>query len=198
MEQKIDRRIRKTKTQLRNGLAVLMQTKSISEITVKELVDAVDINRSTFYLHYTDIYDLLQKTEDDLLEQIKNIIHEHAKTDDTTEATFPFMEDIFETVDANREIFQALIGSNGDISFTHKVEDIIAQNTIYRLEKMFPDNVQDLKYYYSFCLTGAVGLIKTWIAENSGESPERMARLAYQMITNAMQSFFENATPAAK
>ncbi|MCU6762726.1 probable dihydroxyacetone kinase regulator [uncultured Roseburia sp.] len=198
MEQKIDRRIRKTKSQLRNGLAALMQTKSINEITVKELVDAVDINRSTFYLHYTDIYDLLQKTEDDLLEQVKDIIREHAKTDDTAEATFPFMEDIFETVDANREIFQALVGSNGDISFIHKVEDIIAQNTIYRLEKMFPDNVQDLKYYYSFCLTGAVGLIKTWITENSRKSPEHMARLAYQMVTNAMQSFFENAAPLVK
>ena len=51
MEKKTDRRVRKTKAQLRAGLAKLMQTKSIKEITVKELVDEVDINRSTFYLH---------------------------------------------------------------------------------------------------------------------------------------------------
>ena len=51
----MDRRVRKTKSQLRAGLAQLMREKSIREITVKELVDKVDINRSTFYLHYSDI-----------------------------------------------------------------------------------------------------------------------------------------------
>ena len=53
MAGKVDRRVRKTKAQLREGLARLMLQKSIKEITVKELVDEVDINRSTFYLHYT-------------------------------------------------------------------------------------------------------------------------------------------------
>ena len=44
MQKKTDRRVRKTKTQLRNGLAMLMKEKSVGEITVKELVDRVDIN----------------------------------------------------------------------------------------------------------------------------------------------------------
>lgn len=46
MAEKVDRRVRKTKAQLRAGLARLMQKKSIKEITVKELVEEVDINRS--------------------------------------------------------------------------------------------------------------------------------------------------------
>ena len=54
MEKKTDRRVRKTKNQLRTGLARLMKKKNIGQITVKELVDDVDINRSTFYLHYSD------------------------------------------------------------------------------------------------------------------------------------------------
>ena len=63
MQKKTDRRVRKTKTQLRNGLAMLMKEKSVGEITVKELVDQVDINRSTFYLHYPDISGLLYEIE---------------------------------------------------------------------------------------------------------------------------------------
>lgn len=66
MPKKPDRRIRKTKSQLRAGLSKLMQHKSIKEITVKELVEEVDINRSTFYLHYTDIYNMLETIENDL------------------------------------------------------------------------------------------------------------------------------------
>ena len=70
MAEKMDRRVRKTKAQLREGLARLMQQKSIKEISVKELVDEVDINRSTFYLHYTDIYQMLQKIEEDAMQNI--------------------------------------------------------------------------------------------------------------------------------
>ena len=43
MEKKTDRRVRKTKNQLRTGLARLMKKKNIGQITVKELVDDVDI-----------------------------------------------------------------------------------------------------------------------------------------------------------
>lgn len=70
MQKKTDRRVRKTKTQLRNGLAMLMKEKSVGEITVKELVDQVDINRSTFYLHYPDISGLLHEIENDLAEEM--------------------------------------------------------------------------------------------------------------------------------
>ena len=48
MAEKVDRRVRKTKAQLRRGLARLMQEKSINEITVKELVDEVDITVPPF------------------------------------------------------------------------------------------------------------------------------------------------------
>ena len=70
MAEKVDRRVRKTKAQLRAGLARLMQKKSIKEITVKELVEEVDINRSTFYLHYTDIYQMLESIEAELMDEV--------------------------------------------------------------------------------------------------------------------------------
>ena len=56
-----DRRIRRTRALLRQGLIQLMETKDIKDISVKELSDLADINRGTFYLHYNDIYDMLGK-----------------------------------------------------------------------------------------------------------------------------------------
>ena len=78
MAEKVDRRVRKTKAQLRAGLARLMQKKSIKEITVKELVEEVDINRSTFYLHYTDIYQMLESIEGELMDEISHLIDDYA------------------------------------------------------------------------------------------------------------------------
>lgn len=45
MSKNMDRRVRKTRAQLRQGLAELLKEKSLKEITVKELVEKVDINR---------------------------------------------------------------------------------------------------------------------------------------------------------
>ena len=77
MQKKTDRRVRKTKSQLKTGLAQLMREKSIREITVKELVDAVDINRSTFYLHYSDIPGLLAEVENEMMEEMQRYVREH-------------------------------------------------------------------------------------------------------------------------
>lgn len=62
-EKKVDRRVRKTKRQLRQALTQLLQQKPIKDITVREIADLVDINRGTFYLHYKDVYDMLEQIE---------------------------------------------------------------------------------------------------------------------------------------
>ena len=123
MKEKTDRRIRKTKAQLRAGLAKLMQEKSIKEITVKELVEEVDINRSTFYLHYTDIFNMLSTIEEELLEEIRQTIQNHPVSP-FNESSFPFIEDIFQILAENKDICSALLGPNGDIAFIHRIENL--------------------------------------------------------------------------
>ena len=62
-DENVDSRVRRTKRLLRQGLTELLKEKSIKKITVRELSDRVDINRGTFYLHYKDIYDLVEQIE---------------------------------------------------------------------------------------------------------------------------------------
>ena len=80
-EATVDRRVRKTKKLLLDGLTQLMQTKDVSEISVKELSDLVDINRGTFYLHYRDIFDMLNKTEDELFSRFNEIVEKDLLTE---------------------------------------------------------------------------------------------------------------------
>ena len=69
-----ERRVRRTRAMILAGFIQLMQQKPVKDISVRELADLVDINRSTFYLHYTDIYDLLEQTENGLMDQFLAII----------------------------------------------------------------------------------------------------------------------------
>ena len=180
-----DRRVRKTKAQLKRGLAELLKEKGIKEITVKELTEKVDINRSTFYLHYCDIYDMMEKTENELVEKIEQLVQAHPVRP-FGENSFPFIEDIFSILSENREICAALMGPNGDIAFLHRIEGILSEHSLGVLRDTIPEKKEDLKYFYSFCLSGCVGLIKTWLSGEYDESPQHMARLTFQLIMNAL------------
>ena len=184
MAEKVDRRIRKTKTQLKNGLAKLMAEKSINEISVKELVELVDINRSTFYLHYSDIYNLLEEIEEEMLSEIKQSIEQHPRG--VGYNTFTYLEDIYLALENNKDICKALLGDNGDASFIFKMKEIVQENSMKQLELLFPDIKEDLKYTFSFCLSGCMGIVNQWLFENGSESPQHMAKLTFSMLIHAL------------
>ena len=193
MEKKVDRRVIKTRRQLKKGLAALMKEKSVNQITVKELVEEVDINRSTFYLHFKDIQDLLREIEENMEAQIKRAIEEHPIVSGNENA-FYFIEDMFRVLDEEREISKALIGPDGDMGFIHRIERIIKENSRGTLEKMFPGKKEDLKYFYAFCLSGCLGLVKVWLNEGEEKSPEEMAQMTFNMIANAKDAFCQTAS----
>lgn len=186
MEKKPDRRIRRTKAQLRHGLAQLMSTKSVNEVTVTELVELVDINRSTFYLHYTDIYHMLESIENELFEELLHTIQTHPLTP-FNEQSFPFIEDIFGILFNNREICAALLGPHGDMAFLHRIEAMLSHYSLKALREAFPQQAEDLTYTYSYCVTGCVGLIKDWLFRGCPQSPQHMAQLTFQLINNTVK-----------
>lgn len=190
MEKRTDRRVRKTKAQLRAGLASLMKEKNVNDITVKELVEAVDINRSTFYLHYTDIRNMLESVEHEMLEEIEDLIRDHPIG--LNENTFLFIADLFSILETNKDLCAALIGPTGDMAFIYKIEKIIRENSMKALTPYFPTALDDLKYSYDFCLNGFFGLVKSWLLNNGSETPEHMAKLTYHMVMNSMQAFYNH------
>lgn len=187
--EKMDRRVRKTRAQLRAGLAKLMQQKSIKEITVKELVDEIDINRSTFYLHYTDIYQMLQSIENELMEEILDTIQNHPLDPSIKDGGYPFAVQLFRILADNKDICAALMGPNGDMAFVEKIEKIVEDAVLPELFSKFPQNVNDIQYGYAFCINGCVGMIKCWLTSGSDESPEHMAYLTHSMISEAPRNF---------
>ena len=85
----IDRRVKKTKKQLRLALMHLMTQKSAKSISVRELAEQADINRSTFYIHYKDVNDLLLHLEDEMAERLSELCRRHDPKDSMT-GGYPF------------------------------------------------------------------------------------------------------------
>ena len=58
---KTDARVKYTKMVLKKALLELMQHKPVNKITVKEICERAELNRATFYAHYSDCFDLLER-----------------------------------------------------------------------------------------------------------------------------------------
>lgn len=187
--EKVDRRVRKTRKQLREGLARLLETKSIRDIKVKELVEEVDINRSTFYLHYSDIYDMLEKIEEELFQEIQDAMQAHPISADVH--SLDFIRQMFQIMEDNRAICKALCGPNGDIAFVSRMEDVVGSEAVQVIEPLFKIEKKQLRYSYAYCLNGCVGLIKMWLLNDGRETPEQMADILYHMVSNSLNGYLD-------
>lgn len=188
MEKTEDRRVRKTKKLLREGLAKLMKEKPIKNITVRELSELVDINRGTFYLHYKDIYDMVDCIQNELFEEFNRIIAAH-EIESTNEALFPMLVDIFEHLSANADMVQALIGKNGSAIFVDRLKNVVKERCLANMyTALRSDKTMEFKYFYFFVVSGCIGIFQEWLNSDMKETPKEMAYVVENMILKGYNS----------
>lgn len=190
MEHNKDKRVIRTKALLIRSLSALMKQKNIKDITVKELCEYADINRGTFYLHYKDIYDMLDSIEQELSEKFLQIFQKY-NSETNEDFPYPLFLEIFKLVDDNAELFRVLIGPNGDISFIMKIFKLYNIHCLQsEFNKLSPQFSMNQVYYSNFILYGCVGLLEQWLSRDTKESPEKMAELITKLVSTGVLSLF--------
>ena len=192
MEKKQDRRVRKSKDSLKNSLIELMQSKSVNNITVKELVIKADLNRSTFYNYYCDIPDMLKKLEEKLYTEFLYTIERHIYKCDKniaiSEGTHEFIEDMCNVIKDNYDFCKCIFSKNGDLNFLFELEEIIENHLRDQLKEKFDRKVDHLSYVYSFFKSGYIGILKTWMKGGCKESTKEIADLTYNLLKGVINS----------
>lgn len=178
---KMDRRVRKTRQQLRAGLTQLMRQKPIKDITVRELAQLVDINRCTFYLHYRDIYDMVEQVEQEVFSEFETLVDAHTPNE-IQNKPLPMLLDLYTFFSDNADLCAALLGGNGDMSFVNKLIGLIRERVLeYWLHEKRMD-AEQFDYYFSFMASGCIGIIREWFQRGMKEPPAEMAAKTEQMI----------------
>lgn len=187
-ENTTDRRVRKTRGQLRQGLVRLMREKSIQDITVKELCEECDINRGTFYLHYTDVYQLLHSIEDELLVEFERVLDGLTAQSVLAAATpSPAMCSMFELLADNADMCLVLLCHNGDMAFLEKVKDIVRLRVLDEWGAQFRSNGRDTyDYVYSFIVSGRIGMLQCWLEKEMPISPREMAAMVEGVLVKGV------------
>ena len=173
-----DRRARRTRRLLKESLLELMEQKHFSEISVRDVTDNADMNRTTFYLHYTDTTQLLQSMEEDLL----------------AEALRPVFEPILDFVVEHREVCTILFENNEVSQFAEHLQQLIHRNGTEVIRAWFqPMDDQQLSYLLRFITYGLIGLIREWFQKNMDLPKEELLVTAEFLVDGATSRLLKDA-----
>ena len=182
---KMDRRVRKTRMQLRAGLTQLMREKPIKDITVRELAQLVDINRCTFYLHYRDIYDMVEQVEQEVFDEFGALVRAHP-AEELQNKPLALLQDLFMFFSENADISAAFLGGHGDMAFFSKLIEMIRERVLEYWRQEQKKDPEQYDYYFSFLASGFIGIIREWFTRDMKETPAQMAAMAEQLVLYGM------------
>ena len=169
MERKKDRRIKYTKMVLTQSLLQLMQEQSVQKITVTDICKNADINRNTFYSHYSSPEELLNTIEDELFKQIM------LSFDTSNDARTTTLE-ICQAIRDNQELCKIIFSENGDRKFLKRITTVAHENYITQWKAMPKHHSNDLlEKTYMYTENGTTAIIQNWIQNGFVESAEELA-----------------------
>ena len=163
-------RVAETKERIRNAFFDLCREKKIERISIKEITEKAQLNRGTFYVYYKDIYDLLEKSEDELMaelmEKVKGIIVMILRDEDIS----PFLPPL-EFYQKNEKILSSLLGPNGDPYFIHKLKKLIKKTLSELFQKENITDIANADYIMEYISSAQIGIISYWMVEKNMDLP---------------------------
>lgn len=189
-----NRSVRNTKARLYEALMQLMSEKPITSISVKELTELADVNRGTFYFHYSDVYAMLSSIEDDFFSELSDVMSRSVPDPDTK---FSYLAEIFRFVGENREFCSILLGENGDMQFLRRILAFVDEKCSSLWSILIPGaDEQTFQMYNSFIISGCIGLIRFWLNDGLKKTPEEISAVAVSMISSGLRPTALHASSA--
>ena len=177
-KKKIDQRVRLTQHLLKNALVQLMQEQHISKISIRAICEFAGINRSTFYVHYTDQYDLLKKVEQEVLDNLNKYLGKQDLSDERP-ISIQVLIKVLDYVKENVELFKALLSENCDFAFQKDLVEL-AQIISSQQNQLF--DLRSQEYIKIFGFTGTISMLQKWLNDGANESPAQMAEFIIQIV----------------
>lgn len=173
-----NRRVQMTKHFIKEAFIDLMENAPINKITVKEICQRADVNRSTFYAHYGDQYELFYEIQEDIINITPQVsLYNKEPISSNLESFFKFIE-------KNKRIYKILFANSTGTKFRNRVINKIFNRDGESLEwisaEMNLSEKMDFKMLiYAF---GGMGMIEKWIFGEIDESAENLAKYMAEFI----------------
>jgi AcrR family transcriptional regulator len=172
---------------IRDALVSLIAEKGFDAITVQEITERADVNRSTFYFHYTDKYDLLNQSMDEMLREFAESLKPRGIPADETcpvSRNAP-LQPQFEHVAANALFYKVMLGERGVPAFANRMKLAIEEAFYLKLNFLAKEESQEPIPRDMLCRYVAAahfGVIESWLEKGLPYTPAYMSELLRQLV----------------
>ena len=168
-----DRRVKRTKKVLKDCLFELLENKTIDEITVKELTEKADVNRSTFYFYYKDINDMMMQIQNEIFEVFRETVITKSSLFITVEDFTDYILRFLHFCKEYEKICKFVISNDPNNFLSNKIKTALLMH-IPDSAKVF--DVTDPKHYLTcFAVSAMWETVIQWMYEGMKADPEEMA-----------------------
>ena len=183
MNTKNNQRTRLSKILLKNALMDLLSEKgSVTKISVRELCERADLNRSTFYAHYSEPKELLEEVEAELLDATREHLQKLGAENDI--GAHRYLLSFLIYIKENDKPFRTLLIDAGDPEFRSKFMQQSIIQFVENLNISFPKEQE--QYIYSYILNGSTGVIIQWMRSDYSIDENALVDLLFFINQSAL------------
>lgn len=183
MNTKNNQRTRLSKMLFKNALMDLLKEKgSINKVSVRELCDRAELNRSTFYAHYQEPKDLLMEIETELLDATEEHLKKIGAENEI--GAHKYILSFLQYIRQNDKPFRALLIDSTDPEFRSR---FMQQTIIQFVENLRIVLSKELEQYiFSYILNGSTGIIIQWIRSDYAADENEIVNLLFSINNSAL------------
>jgi len=184
-QKRLDPRVKRTRALLRDALiSLIVERNDYKSITVTDVTTCADVSRTTFYLHFKDIDELLFDTMRDMY---IDIVEQHYSNKQTIiEAGAADYEHIAQFA----PFYRIMLGEHGSAAFRLRVETFLAQETQNYIERFYNVRPEDarlpMEFIVHYIAGGEMALMRWWIQNDMCYPPAEMSRMSWELSTRGV------------
>ncbi|MBP3584903.1 MAG: TetR/AcrR family transcriptional regulator [Peptococcaceae bacterium] len=161
--QKSYRNAVRSKTMIRQAFLELLQEKPYEKITVTDIAQRADLNRSTFYAHYPDVQGLIEEIEEEIINRSMQLLSE-VTCQNIFQDPKIFLQILVQPVEENRKLYQLLVQSDYAGRQLYRINEAFASYVLNSPE--IPENLRSSKYFavrINFFIGGIINTYCQWL-----------------------------------
>lgn len=183
MNTKNNQRTRLSKMLFKNALMDLLKEKgSINKVSVRELCDRAELNRSTFYAHYQEPNDLLIEIETELLDATEEHLKKIGVENEI--GAHKYILSFLQYIRQNDKPFRALLIDSTDPEFRSRFMQQSIIQFVENLRIVLPKELE--QYIFSYILNGSTGIIIQWIRSDYAADENEIVNLLFSINNSAL------------
>lgn len=170
----------KTHQRIKDCLLTLLDEYEMKEITISRLCMEVKINRSTFYAHFMDIYDVLEQIEKELEQELFDVYdQQYERGSDLISSKYVII--MMDHIQKNQKFYRALF-SDSSINALDENMKMLYESIFKELFERIGLTERQGMFYFIYFKAGFLAILRQWLKDDCPETPEELARI----LTNSM------------